>query len=214
MFDYLDKLIDPVPKSNIRERALERTLARRREQLDYAVKAREVRGLSPVERLLNQQHAELIKGDLNRLSEARKALRAAKAAEDQADVEFRRLSPARERQGLFRSDQSRMAAILGYLDRERRQVAPLSREAEARAKAIAASRGLYDVKSAYRRNAPIPGVSGTFGPEHLRGVDVAAADVDPCTEYKMRRVVQREVMFALRKASRGYPGRRDVRSPC
>lgn len=219
VFGLLDE-ISGTARSGLRERALKKTLARVEASLTAQLQVRE-RGLSPLEVELNRQNEMLLKDARARLSDSLSTIRQQNAAEDEAEKRLRKLTPlqrASRREGLFRrSEQDRQAAILGFLERERRARAPLSREARARAQAIAASRGQFDVKSAYRRYAAYaghPGVSSSFGVGDLRGVDISVDEVDPCVEYKGRQVIRREVMFAQRNAGRGYRGKRYSRSPC
>lgn len=121
----------------------------------------------------------------------------AAATRAEADLKLR---PSRLRLGepLRRSTEERNLAILGLLQRERRQNAPLTREALARAQAVAASRKRYDPSSAAGSALRgSRGVSYAPGPGDIAGVD-------PCIEYRHRQSVRRSVMFAQRTAGVGY----------
>ena len=128
-------------------------------------------------------------------------------AEDR-ELAFR---PSKLREGvpLRRSTEDRNFAILGLLQRERRQHAALSRGAYARAKAVAASRKSYDVSS----GSSLAGSRGYSYSVHARELLESA---DPCAEYRDYQRARREVMSARGYIGHGYlkPHRRRIPAGC
>lgn len=207
------KPFEPPPINNLRERLLKeqaRRLSEHKIEATLAVQAKLRASLSPVEARLNAQYLQLIEGAEQRFRDQLALIERQNVAARETNERLRRLSPLereRNRDGFYRSGQDRTAAILGILDRERRRSAPLTREAYARAEAIAASRRLYDPLASELR-----GQRG-YGYMPSKGDIVPSVDYDPCVEYRASQKVRREVMFAKSLAGRGYRTSHR-RSPC
>lgn len=200
---------DPPPLSSIRERLLKSKLAQvDAYERDFSVALQESieRGLSPGLADVNRRELEVIRGLKANLRNGLETVRQQDAAETEAQRRLAERDPldrARTRRGFYRTEQDRAAAIEGILQRERRQNAPLTREAWSRAKAIAASRRFYDPETSQLR--------GSRGSAYIPNArDIAQSGFDPCVDAKR---VRREVMFAQRTAGRGYRGRHYAR-PC
>lgn len=211
----------PLSVSTIRKRALLKTLERAREfdKLASLQVARDP-ALSSLERDelsrridLVRKHQSRVSDELAAIEQQNAAVRRSRSSWNAAD----QLERVRRRQGLFRSEADRNAAILGFLERERSRNAALTRDQWRRAQATAASRGKYDVKQAYRLSGMDPSTASFRGEADfysLRGVDVDTPPyVDPCVEYRRRQRNRREVFFARGIAGRGYRSPHS-RPPC
>lgn len=205
------KPYDPPPLSNIRERLLLSKLDR----VDSYVADREAALQVAIERgsvsrsyiAVNQQELNSFRDLRENLRDGLETIRRQDAAEQKLESERKAaiaLDPVRERKGFFRSSNERNAAILGFLERERRQNAPLTREAWSRAQAIAASRRSYDPESSQLR--------GRRGSEYSPSASDLAGS-DPCVDYEMASRSRREVMFANGSAGVGYRVRHKRRKP-
>lgn len=200
----------PPPLSNLRERLLKSKL----DQVDayeakFATALQEAsdRGLSPVLLRINQQELASIRGLRSNLRNGLETIKQQGAAERKAEQSTLRevrdpLARSRLRRGFYRTEQDRNAAIEGILERERRRTAPLTREAWSRAKAIAASRRLYDFQYSQLRGSRgygyIP-ASGDFA--------------DPCADYLRSSKVRKEVLFAKGLAGIGHRSPHHKRKP-
>lgn len=203
----------PPPRTNLRERLIQQQAKRVRDLEESArvLQAERTTRLSPVEARLNAQYIDLIRAANVRLSNSLTRIAEQSAQEEKTESELRKLTPLERtsrNRGFYRSTIERNAAIAGVLQRERRQAAPLTREAYARAQAIAAAR-----RSA---NAVQDSLSHGTGLMGARGYSYSPSQsdlFDPCVEHVMRAAVRREVMFAQRTAGRGYRGRHK-KGPC
>lgn len=204
---------EPPPLSNIRERLLRqqsRRLAEHEAEATRALQAKAKTSLSPLEAHLNAQYLDLISTAQKRYRDQLDLIEQQNVAAREAQKRLASLSPLerqRNREGFYRSGADRSAAILGILERERRRTAPLTREAYARAEAIAASRRLYDPQSSQLRGSRGYG----YAPNLSEIVPTQA--FDPCIDYAKTQSVRRQVMFAQGSAGYGYRTRHR-RSPC
>lgn len=194
---------DPAPRTALRERLIQQQASRVRdlEARARVLQAERTTRLSPVEARLNAQYIELLQTANRRLADTLTSIKQQSAAEAKAETELRKLTPLErtsKARGFYRSSNERNAAILGILQRQRLQSMPLSREAERRAKAIAASRRFS--------NAVQDKLSHGTGLMGSRGYDYAVrpSDLyDPCVQHVFREAVRKEVLFAL-KRNRGW----------
>lgn len=196
------KPYEPPPLINLRERLLQDKLDRvsaYEAKFVDALQAGRERGLSPELLALNARELDLIRDLKINLRNGLETVRWQDAAETKAERALADETPmdrVRARRGFYRSEQDRNAAIEGILQRERRQAAPLTREAFVRAKAIAASRRRYNVDASQLR-----GQRGSAYIPSRKDIAVTQAGFDPCVDRKR---VRREVMFAQRSAGYGY----------
>lgn len=205
------KPYDPPPISNLRERLLQSKLdqvVEYEKQFTSALKASIDRGLSPSYIAVNQQELAHIKTISTRLRDGLETVKQQDAAARKTEARLRdddAFTNNRYRGGFYRSSNDRNAAIEGVLQRERRQNAPLTREAWSRAKAIAASRRSYSSIASQLR-----GQRGSQYVPSARDLAQTQTDFDPCVDQKR---VRREVMFAQRTAGIGYRTKH-VQRPC
>lgn len=193
----------PPPLTNLRERLLQSKLAQVGEyerRFESSLQASIDRGaVSRSQIAVNRQELNTVRALREKLRDDIEIVRRQDAAERRAEVELQKQTPldrTRSRRGFFRSSNERNAAMLGILERERRQSAPLTRGAFDRAKAIAASRRLYDPDASQLRGSR--GSPYSPSPQDFAATQTG---VDPCLDAKR---VRREVMFAQQSAGIGY----------
>lgn len=197
----------PPPRTRLRERLLNDRLARVSDDislLSSALQEAETRGLSPAE--ISSLEVDLS----NRMRFQQDAtneltfIRAQNTAETEYE-EQEALSPSKNRDGFYRTDNTRTAAILGTLQRERRQNALFTREAISRAKSIdAKGRGQQEYYNEFTKR---------FHGVGIKGYAAAASVSDPCIDYRYYQSVRRQVMFA-RGLNSGWRSPHKRRSPC
>jgi len=199
---------DPPRRTSLRERLITDRLSRVSDDITLlrsALQESEIRGLSQAE--ISSLEVDLSNRERFRQNATNELgfIRAQNTAETEIE-DTEALRPTRERGASFyRTENTRTAAILGTLERERRNAALFTREAISRAKSIdAKGRGQQEYYNQFTKK---------FHGVGIKGYAAAASLSDPCIDYKWRQKVRREVLIA-RGLNTGHRSAHRSRSPC